>query len=76
MRANRHGLTTLPHELLCDAQAAVGAHDAQAGDVAVLDAVAGLLLHLGQDVADDLGVVIGALLGTCYVDGDEAELRP
>lgn len=54
----------------------MGAHDTQTGDVAVLDAVAGLLLHLGQDIANDLGVVVGRLLGARDVDGDEAELGP
>lgn len=52
------------------------AHDAQAGNVAVLYTVGGLLLHLGQDIADNLGVVVGRLLGTGDIDGDEAELRP
>lgn len=52
------------------------AHDGQRGDVAVLDAVGGLLLHLGEHVADDLGVVVGGLLGARDVDGDVAELRP
>jgi len=30
----------------------------------MLDAVGGLLLHLGEYIADDLGVVIGGLLRT------------
>lgn len=52
------------------------AHDTQTSDVAVLNAVGGLLLHLGQDIAHDLGVVIGRLLGAGNIDGDEAELGP
>lgn len=52
------------------------AHHGQAGDVAVLDAVCGLLLHLGEDVSDDLGVVIGGLLGAGDVDRDKAQLWP
>lgn len=54
----------------------MGAHDAETGDVAVGDAIGGLLLHLGQDVADDLGVVVGGTLGAGDVDGDIAELGP
>jgi hypothetical protein len=54
----------------------MGAHDAEAGDVAMGDAVGGLLLHLGQDVADNLGVVVGPPHGPRDVDGDIAELRP
>lgn len=68
--------TALPHELLGDTQPAVGAHDAQRGDVTVGDAIGGLLLHLGEHVADDLGVVVGGLLGPRDVDGDVAQLRP
>ncbi|OLN86428.1 hypothetical protein CCHL11_06393 [Colletotrichum chlorophyti] len=40
------------------------------------DAVRGLLLHLGQDIADDLGVVIRGVFGARDVDGDIAELGP
>lgn len=47
-------LTALAHELLGEAEAAVRAHHGEGGDVAVLDAVGGLLLHLREDVADDL----------------------
>lgn len=52
------------------------AHDAQTGDVAVLHTVGGLLLHLGEDVANNLGIVIGGLLWSGDVHGDERELRP
>jgi len=52
------------------------AHDAQAGDVAVRDAVGGLLLHLREHVADDARVVVGRLAGPRDVDGDEGELGP
>lgn len=48
------------------------AHDGQAGNVPMLDAVGGFLLHLGEHVADDLGVVVGGLLGAGDIDGDEA----
>ena len=51
-------------------------HNGYARDVPVLDPVAGVLLHLGEDIADDLGVVIGALLGPRHVYGHVAELRP
>jgi hypothetical protein len=62
--------TTLAHQLLGDAQAAVGAHDGQRRDVAVLHAVGRLLLHLGEHIADDLGVVVGRLGRARHVDGD------
>ncbi|OHW93808.1 hypothetical protein CSPAE12_07533 [Colletotrichum incanum] len=39
-------------------------------------AVGGLLLHLGQDVADDLGVVVGGALRARDVDSDIAKLGP
>ncbi|KAK2729580.1 hypothetical protein CKAH01_02554 [Colletotrichum kahawae] len=39
-------------------------------------AVGGLLLHLGEHIADDLGVVVGCALGAGDVDGDIAELGP
>jgi hypothetical protein len=54
----------------------MGAHDGQRGDVAVRDAVGGLLLHLGEHIADDLGVVVGGLFGAGDVDGDEGQLGP
>lgn len=68
--------TALSHQLLGYSQLPVCAHHGQAGDVTVLNAICGLLLHLGQDVTDDLGVVIGGLLGAGDVDSDKAELRP
>lgn len=52
------------------------AHDTQAGDMAVLHPVRRLLLHLGQDVADDLGVVISRLGRARNVDGHIGQLRP
>ena len=75
-RRGRGGRTALTHELLGDAQAAVGAHDGQRGDVAVLDAVGGLLLHLGEYIANDLRVIVGRLLGPADVDGNVRELGP
>jgi hypothetical protein len=54
-------LTRLPHQLFCQPQAAVRAHHRQRRDVAVRDAVRGLFLHLSEDVAYDLGRVIGGL---------------
>ncbi len=52
------------------------AHDAQARDVPVLHAIHGLLLHLREDVADDLGGVVGGARGAGDVDGDVGELWP
>jgi hypothetical protein len=60
-------LTTLLHELVCEAETAVGAEDADAGDVTVRDAVGGLLLHLAEDVSDD---------PVLLVFGDVRELGP
>lgn len=68
--------TALAHQLLSDAEAAMGAHDAEGGDVAVGDAVGGLLLHLGQHVADDLGVVVGSLGRARRVHRHVAQVRP
>lgn len=51
-------------------------HDTQTRDVPVLHPVRRLLLHLGQHVADNLGVVVGPLARARDIDGDEAELRP
>lgn len=42
----------------------------------MLHTIRGLLLHLGEHVADDLGVLVGVLLGAGDVDGDVAELGP
>lgn len=44
--------------------------------MAVLDAVRGLFFHFGEDIADDLGVVIGGLCGAGDVDRHEGELGP
>ena len=60
-----HGVLGGGHELGGEAELAVGAEDGEGGDVAV--ALGGLLLHLGEDVADDAAVV---------VLGDVEELRP
>ena len=68
--------TALSHKLLSYSQLPMRAHHGQAGDVAVLDTVCGLLLHLGQDVSDNLGVVIGRLLRAGDIDRDEAKLGP
>ena len=68
--------TTLPHQLLRNAQSSMSPHHRQAGNVPVLHPVRRLLLHLGQDVADNLGVVVGALGGPRHVDGDIRKLRP
>lgn len=51
-------------------------HNGQTGNVTVLNAVGGLLLHLSEHIADDFGVVVGRLLGAGDVDGNEAQLRP
>lgn len=50
------------------------AHDAQARNVTVLDAVGGIFFHLGQDVADNFGVGGRRFRGAD--DGDEGELWP
>lgn len=60
-----HGVLGSGHELGGEAELAVGAEDGEGSDVAV--ALVGLLLHLGEDVADDAAVV---------VLGDVEELRP
>lgn len=44
--------------------------------MAVRHAVRRLLLHLGEDISNDLGVVVGAPPGPGDVDGDKGELRP
>jgi hypothetical protein len=61
MSRGRGKRTALAHQLAAEAEAAVCAHDAEAGDVPVRDAVGGLLFDLGEHVADDLGVVVGRL---------------
>lgn len=52
------------------------AHHTETGNVSMLHAVRRLLLHLGEDIADDLGVLVGVLLRARDVDGDVAELGP
>jgi len=52
------------------------AHDAQAGDVPVLHAVDGLLLHLRARCAAWVGGGVGGGGGGVDVDGDVGELRP
>lgn len=51
-------------------------HDAQTGDMAVLHPIGRLLLHLGENIADDFGRVVGGFLEAGGVDGDVGELRP
>lgn len=70
------GHTTLPHQLLRDPQPPMRPHDAKAGDVPVLHPVRRLLLHLGEHVPHDLGVVVRGALGARRVDGHVRELRP
>lgn len=50
-------------------------HDGEGGDVAVGDAVAGLLFHFGEDVAYDLGWGIGGGRGG-DIDSYIAQLGP
>jgi hypothetical protein len=38
--------------------------------------IRGILLHLGQDIADYARVVIGCLLGPRDIDGNVGELGP
>lgn len=52
------------------------AHDAQTGDMTMLDSIGGILLHLRKHVSDDTGVVIRRLLWTGDIDGDVGELWP
>ncbi len=54
--------TALPHEFLRQPQSPMCPHYAERGDVTVLYAVGGVFLHFRQDVADDLGRVVGGLL--------------
>lgn len=54
----------------------MGAHDAETGDVPVLDAIRGLLLHLGEDVANDAGGLVGVFGGVAEVYCHVRELRP
>lgn len=61
-----HGVLGGSHELGCEAKLAVGTKDSKGGNVAVAG-FGGVLLHLGEDIADNLPVV---------VLGDEEELRP
>lgn len=42
----------------------------------VLHPIRGILLHLGQDIADYARVVIGCLLGPRDIDGNVGELGP
>ncbi len=62
-----HGSCCLIHKLLCQSKSPMRSFDSQGSDVPVRIIVSLLLLHLGQDVADN---VAGAVLG------DVAELRP
>lgn len=61
-----HGCLRGGHELGGEPQLAVRAEDGEGGDVAVAG-LRGVLLHLGEHVADDAAAV---------VLGDEEELRP
>lgn len=54
-------LTALSHQLLGKSQPPVSAHHTQAGDVAMLNAISGVLLHLGEHITDDLRRIVGAL---------------
>ena len=79
-----HSALAQAHEALGDAEATMRAHDAQAGNVAVLHTVGRVFFHLGQDVADDFGIFLFLLLLLFWAvllvrgadDGDERELRP
>lgn len=56
-------LTTLPHQLLRQPQSPVRAHNAQRRDMSVLYAVCGIFFHFREDVADDLGGIVGGFFG-------------
>jgi hypothetical protein len=60
-RAETH--TRLLHQLLGESQAAMRAHDGERGNVPVLHAVGRFFFHLGEDVADNLGGVVGGFWG-------------
>jgi hypothetical protein len=62
MGSSRH--TTLTHELFCQTQSPVCAHDTERCDVAVLYAILRILLHLCKYVAYDLRRIIRCLLGS------------
>ena len=51
-------------------------HDTQTSDVTMLYAIRRILLHFGEYIADNAGVVVGGFLGTGDVDGDVGELGP
>lgn len=44
------------------------AHDTERGNVTVLNSIAGLLLHLRENIADNLGWVVGCLLRARYLE--------
>ena len=52
------------------------AHDAQAGNMTMLNSIGGILLHLRKHVSYDARVVIGRLLRARDIDGDVGELWP
>lgn len=47
------------------------AHDTERGNVTMLNPIAGLLLHLCENVADNLGWVVGCLLRARYLERRE-----
>ena len=61
-----HGCLRYGHEIGGEPELAVGAEDREGGDVAVAG-LGGVLLHLGEHVADDAADVVLR---------DEEELRP
>jgi len=60
--SSRH--TTLAHKLLGQTQSPVCAHDTERCDVAVLNAILRVFLHLCKYVAYDLWRIVGCLLGS------------
>jgi hypothetical protein len=54
----------------------MGPHDTQAGDMAVLNSINWLLLHLCEHIAYNSWIVIGTFLGPRDIYGHEGELGP
>jgi hypothetical protein len=54
-----HGVMCVIHEFVGEAESAVGAEDGEGGDVGHLRLPIGLIVHLGEDVSDDLSILLG-----------------
>ena len=68
--------TALPHQLFCQAQPPMGAHDTQTSDMS-MRGIGWLLIHFCQDVAHYSGDGIGVVgIRPPHVNGDIGELWP